>query len=268
MKTVAPVALVAALLSTAAQAAAQEPAAKPQVMIVGVAHLVAKHDLHNATWRDDALAAPMQSQIADVVSRLAAFKPTKVMIEASAADPKYVQRYKAYLAGTYQLGPNENDQLGYRLAAVAHNPTIYPIDEVNFTFDYPSVVASAKRNGQNALLAQAEAAMQPLVERSNALEQQDRLRDLLRFLNTPEALDANAAWYMYVNRVGTARDFAGAGVVTAWYARNLHILANITRELQPGDRAVVFIGQGHAALLRPWIKLSPFLEDVDPEPFL
>ncbi len=267
MRTVAPVCAIALLL-VPAQVCSQGGAAKPQVMIVGVAHLVAKNDLHNATWRDDSLAAPMQAQIATVVSRLATFRPTKVMIEADPNDPKYVERYKAYLAGAYRLGPNEDDQFGYRLAAITRNPTIYPIDAVNFSFDYPTVVASAKRNNDNDFLAQAESHVQWLVARSNALERDDRLRDLLRFLNTPQALDANAAWYMYVNRVGSARDFAGADLVASWYARNLHILANITRALMPGDRAVVFIGQGHAALLRPWVELSPFLEDVDPEPYL
>ncbi len=260
-------ALTAALCSPAS---AQTNPPKAQVMIVGVAHLVAKSDLHNAAWSQDALSPAMQAQIVAVVSRLAAFKPTKVMIEAVASDPKYVQRYKEYLRGAYRLGPNEDDQFGYRLAALSHNPTIYPIDtKSGFPFDYDAVVASAKKHGQTAILQQADAHSRPLIRVSDTLEKQSRVLDVLRYLNTPQALSLNASWYMYVNRIGDARgDYAGADLVAFWYARNLHIFANMTHVIAPGDRVVLIIGQGHAAMLDSMVKLAPYLQFVDPESYL
>ena len=261
--------LAVLLLVPAAGSASAADANKPEILVVGVAHLVAKADLHNATWGEDALQPAMQKQIKAAVAKLAAFRPTKVMIEALASNPMYVKRYKAYLAGRYTLGPNEDDQFGYRLAALAHNPTIYPIDAQGFPFNYDSVKASAKAHGQTQTLHDAEAHIQPLVSRSNALEKQDRLLDLLRYLNTPQALAANAAWYMYVDRIGDAKlDYAGADLTSDWYARNLHIFANVVHPLKPGDRVVVIIGQGHAAMLRRMIQISPFVQDVDPERYL
>ncbi|HVA32621.1 MAG TPA: DUF5694 domain-containing protein [Candidatus Baltobacteraceae bacterium] len=239
-------------------------------MIVGVAHLVAKADLHNSTWGQDALGPAMQAQIKLVVARLAAFRPTKVMIEADPGKPVYVERYKAYLAGRYSLGPNEDDQFGYRLAAMAKNPTIYPIDtHANFPFHYDAVQASARRNSQTAILAAADAHIASLVATSSALEKQNRLLDVLRYINTPASLDVNASWYTYVDRIGNAgSDYAGANLVSYWYARNLHIFANIMHVVIPGDRVVIFIGQGHAAILRPLVILSPDLRFVSPLSYL
>src|SRR6185437_10133633 len=100
---------------------------RPQVMVVGVAHFVAKADLHNSTWGSSALSPAMQAQIVRVNSALARFRPTKVMIEARADNPVYVERYRAYRQGQYRLGPNEREQFGYRLAGSLGLSTIYPI---------------------------------------------------------------------------------------------------------------------------------------------
>lgn len=254
-------------------AAAQQPETKPpkaQIMIVGVAHLVARADLHNATWGEDALSPHMQAQIKTITDRLATFGPTKVMVEGDATNPVFAERYKAYLAGTYPLGANEIYQLGFRLAAMAHNTTIYPIDpHGSFPFAYDSVKASAAVHGQVALLNAADASDKPDRDKQNAFESHGALLDLLRYLNSPESLRANAAWYMYIDRIGDASDDdAGASLVSFWYARNLHMFANIMHSVVPGDRVVVFVGAGHAARLRPLVELSPDLRLVDPDRYL
>lgn len=239
-------------------------------MIVGVAHLVARADLHNATWSEDALRLRMQAQIKTITGRLAAFRPTKVMVEGDVTNPVFAERYKAYLAGSYALGTNEVYQLGFRLAAMSHNTTIYPIDtHGGFPFEYDSVKASAAIHGQTALLGAADASDKPDRDRENAFESHGALLDLLRYLNSPESLRANAAWYMYIDRIGDAgNDYAGANLVSFWYARNLHMFANIMHSVVPGDRVVVFVGAGHAARLRPLVELSPDLRLVEPDRYL
>lgn len=243
---------------------------RPQILIVGVAHLEAKADLHNAAWGRSVFAPEMQAQIVRLTSALARFKPTKVMIEARADNPIYVRRYDAYLRGAYRLGSNEDDQLGYRLARMCGLPTIYPIDSTgHFPFDYDAVRAVAAKSGQNALLAQASAELAPLVAQSSQLERAGNLIGLLRYLNTDKALRLNAGWYMYLDLINSSSsNYNGELLTSNWYSRNLQIFANIARNLKTGDRALVFIGQGHAAMLRPMIDRSPFLRDVDPEKFL
>lgn len=239
------------------------------VMIVGLAHFVAHADLHNSKFVD-IMSPKHQEQIKDVVKNLARFKPTKVMIEQPYGDTKIVAQYQQYLNGKFKLSANEVYQLGFRLAAMSKNKSIYPIDSnTDFPFDYDKVVASAKQHDQTAILDAAAAHTKPLIERSDYLEQHGSILELLRYLNTPAALDANASWYMYVDHIGGGKDYAGADLVSYWYARNLHIYANIRRSIDSqDDRVVVFIGAGHAQQLREYIRLSPELRLIDPEPYL
>ncbi|MBV9973459.1 MAG: hypothetical protein JO135_09000, partial [Candidatus Eremiobacteraeota bacterium] len=49
---------------------------KAQLMIVGVSHLVARHDVHNSVFADSPLSQKRQGEIASVVNHLARFRPT------------------------------------------------------------------------------------------------------------------------------------------------------------------------------------------------
>ena len=170
---------------------------RPQVMVVGVAHFDAHADVHDASWGSSVFSPVMQSQIARIIDALARFKPNKVMIEARATDPVYVQRYQAYRHGRYRLGPNEDDQFGYRLAASLGLPTILPIDSTgNFPFDYDGLQAEAAKQRQKSILAQANAETAGLVRRQTETSRASNLIGLMRYLNTAEALRANAAWYL------------------------------------------------------------------------
>ncbi len=174
--------------------------ARPRIMVVGVAHLVAKADLHNATWARSVFDPRMQSQISRLVAGIAAFKPNKVMIEARADNPAYVERYKQYLHRTYRLGPNENDQFGYRLAGRLGLRTIYPIDSLGeFPFDYDSVRAAAAKYRQTAVLAEANSEIDPLVRKSNQLERSSDLIVLMRYLNSA-ATSGSQRRMVYVHR--------------------------------------------------------------------
>lgn len=243
---------------------------RPQVMVVGVAHFDAHADVHDASWGSSVFSPGMQRQIARIIDALAKFKPNKVMIEAQATNPVFVQRYEAYRRGQYRLGANEDYQFGYRLAASLGLPTIFPIDSTgNFPFDYDGLQAQAAELGQTSILEQAKAETAGLVRRQTELSRASNLIGLMRYLNTADALRANAAWYLYADLIGngSSRD-VGLVLASNWYARNLQIFTNIGRDLLPGDRVIVFIGQGHAAMLRPMIDHAPFLRDVDPESYL
>lgn len=246
----------------------QGNAPRRKIMIVGVAHLVAKNDLHNSSF-DDPLGAERQKQIADFIGRLAAFHPTKVMIEAPFGDTKVQEQYEQYLKGSYELGANEIYQFGFRLAGLSKNTRIYPIDSRGFPFDFESLKKAAERNRQSALLEEAEAETKPLRVREKELAEKGTMLDLVRYLNTDEAIDRDASWYLYVDRIGSGKEYPGADLVSHWYARNLHIFANILRLADSSDdRAVVFIGAGHVKLLRDCVKLPPDVEFVEPRLFM
>jgi hypothetical protein len=56
--------------------------------------------------------------------------------------------------------------------------------------------------------------------------------------------------------------------MTAWYRRNFLICANLMQLSQPGDRIVVFYGDGHALLLRQCVSETPGMALVEPDDYL
>ena len=256
------------LLLLAAPAAAQQP--KPQVMILGVAHLVSKHDVHNTVFQDSPLSPERQAQIAQIIDRLARFHPTKVLVEATFGDAKYANEYSAYRAGKFSLPANEVYQFGFRLAARAGNSTIYPIDTWGASV-YDDASASGKRidaylmaNLRNV----KDAPFDAFLAHEDALEQHGTYLDLLRYINTDAAIRANASSYSVIDGIGRDVDQAGTAYTAQWYTRNAYIFSNILSVIQPGDRVVVMMGQGHEYLLRSFTRLNPNLTYVDPLAYL
>ncbi len=239
-------------------------------MVVGVAHLQSKRDIHNSVFQDSPLSPKRQAQIADVVDHLSRFRPTKVLIEAAMDNPVFAQRYQQYLAGRYTLGENEIYQFGFRLAARAGDSAIYPIDT-----DGPQLIDDNSPSGKriNAYLSANftkvdDPVFDAFLARSNDLERSGTYLDLLRYLNSDEAIRANASWYSIFTGFGRDADNAGSAYVSQWYARNCYIFSNILSVIRPGDRVAVLMGQGHEYLLREFVRLNPHLVDVDPLTYL
>lgn len=264
---------IAAALSMGVPAHGQEAPSVPktQVMVVGVAHLVSRRDIHNSVFTDDPRSPKRQAQIAEVVSRLAAFHPTKVLVEAQMSDAqKYVTQYKRYLRDGFVLPANEVYQFGFRLARIAGNPTIYPADTWgpglydNASARGKAIDAYLQKNFTRINVPETDA----FEKRADDLERSGTYLQLLQYLNTDGAIRANAAWYSVVAGAGRSSYQAGTVYVSQWYTRNVFIFANILSVLSPGDRAVVIFGQGHEYLLREFVRLNPNLENVDPLHYL
>lgn len=257
---------LAALAASGAAWAADAP--RTQILLVGVDHLGKKHDVHNSP-NIDPMTPQHQAEIKEIIDDIARFKPTKVMVEHDFQDPKTTGDYQDYLAGKFTLGPNEVYQYGFRLAALSHNPAIYCIDTPqDFPFDYEGMTASAEKHGQKALLDTAEAEMAPYLKGLDDLTLHGTVGDVLRYVNDPKSLAAGNGWYLYITRVGADADYAGASLVSTWYSRNVYIYTNMMRQVQAGDRVVVFIGAGHVPSLRWLIQQSPDLELADTESYL
>jgi hypothetical protein len=254
--------LVFALVVCSGQAPSAD---RPQIMIVGVAHLVARHDVHNSTFADSPLSSARQVQVRDVVAHLARFQPTKVLVEAPYGDPVWNQRYQQYRAGTFSLQANEVYQFGFRLAAACANSAIYPVD----TFG-PSLIDDNSPDSKRidayltANLPKIQSApFDALLARQDALERTGTYLDLLRYLNSDDAVNANASSYAVLAGEGQSAAHAGAAYTAQWYTRNAYIYSNIMSVATPGDRVAVIIGQGHKYLLDQFVKLNPNVTYVD-----
>src|SRR5205085_4311500 len=80
------------------------------------------------------------------------------------------------------------------------------------------------------------------------------IRDMLRAMNRPEAIAADAAWYGDLLRYGAGDEQPGANLLATWGRRNFEICARLVQAAKPGDRVVVFYGAGHAHLLRQCVR--------------
>ena len=241
-----------------------------QVMIVGMAHLVWHKDVHSSTFSGDPRSPQRQAQIKAIVGRLLAFHPTKVLIEEPDGDPKVVANYAAFREGTFILPSSEDYQIGFRLARAANNATIYPVDTWGpQLFDDDSAQGKRIDAFLGANMAKISTArFDGFVAKSQALEQTGTYLDVLRYINTDDAIRANASIYSVIAGAGPKPDAPGAAYVAQWYTRNTYIWSNILRLCKPGDRVIVLFGQGHEYLLRDFAQMNANVRYVDPLGYL
>ena len=260
-------AIALSLVGTVARAA-QPP--KTQVMIVGVAHFVARRDIYNSKYKGSPLSPRRQAQIAAVVERLARFHPKKVLIEEPFGNAKYQSQYLRYLAGHFTLPADEAYQFGFKLAKRSGDRAIYPIDTWGPSI-YDDNSPAGKRidaylHAHFTDVRDSEASAD--IERDRDIQLHGTYLDELRYLNTAQSIRANASWYSVFDGMGRRADDAGSTYVAEWYTRNCFIFSNLLSVIRPGDRVVVLMGQGHEYLLRQFVRLNPHLVNVDPLRYL
>lgn len=226
----------------------------PVVLILGTYHMGNPGlDLNNVK-ADDVRSEKRQKEIADFLLILKKFRPTKIAVEASPDQTKYLARYAEYVNGKYTLTANEIDQIGFRLARELNHPQVYGIDWKG-NFDFGKVQASAKSNGQEAIVNQMMDFGKTETARLQELMKTATVTELLRDMNDERRVEAMHKPYMAMLRVGAEKDFAGVGLVRDWYERNMKIYAAIER-LAAGrsdERVLVIIGAGHLKLLQQFV---------------
>ncbi|MET0809445.1 MAG: DUF5694 domain-containing protein [Pseudoxanthomonas sp.] len=254
--------LALCLVFNAHLAQAAEPA---RVLIVGTYHFSNPgQDQANVESVDVSVPA-RQAELQAVTDALAKFQPTLVGVEwpADAALSQYTQ----YRAGSLPASTNEVVQLGFRLARQRGLAQVQGLD-VPGDFPFEAVQAWAQANGKvddlGALMQQAQA----ITGRITTLQATHSIGGVLREMNTPQAIDEAAGFYAEFLRYGSADTQPGVALNAAWAQRNLGICARLLQALKPGDRAVVFYGQGHVHLLRQCLGVAPGVELVDANAFL
>src|SRR5581483_450441 len=239
-----------------------------QIMILGTYHM-SNPGLDSVNLQaDDVLSEKRQSEISDLLQRLAKFNPTKIAIEAPYGDRNQPARYKNYLAGQYKLGRNEIEQIGFQLAKMLNHTTIYPVD-------FPMFMDGTTPNEiEDPKPKPASSTEQPKtpqkLSREDKLLRQSTVVEYLRHLNDPREIDRNHAQYMTMLLPDDNPEiYARANLVTNWYKRNLRIFTNINRINEPGkDRILVLIGSGHLKILRDLAAGSPYFCLIDVNEYL
>lgn len=271
MRAVAVLFLIAACAHPTSPPASTTPTPTPtpapaktgaKVMVLGLYHFenpgldLVKEDL------DDHLSPRRQAEIAEVVAKLAAFAPTKILVEAvdqAALDARY--------AAAGPLDASEEQQLGFRLARQLGLPGLVAIDH-KLGMDFDRLMAAATASNDQVFLTAFEAGT--AYYKADARRKKQRtVRENLLALNDAARFAHDHDVYLLLARVKHGDDFAGPDVLAGWYQRNFRIFANLAAAVTSADdRVLVLYGQGHAALLRELIVASPDLVLVEPNDYL
>ena len=98
--------------------------ARAEVLVLGVYHMSNPgRDIFN-TQADDVLAPERQEEIAQAITALSRFHPTKIAVEGDFSDNHIPKNYTDYLAGKHELTRNEIEQIGFRLAKELGHKTV------------------------------------------------------------------------------------------------------------------------------------------------
>jgi len=252
---------------------------RTQILVLGTFHFQdAGLDEYKPRFRVDVMSAERQREVAELITRLSAFRPTRIAVEwREERQAGLDSAYHAFRSGSRALRANEIDQIGFRLAAQLGHERLYAIDAAARWYDLAmnsdTLIARARRFGQNDLLIRGlawDAYYNQVYAREDSIKTTLTLRDYLLRINSVEALrESHGAYLNGTVEVGGRGDYSGADMRTAWYNRNLRMFSNLLR-LQSGDeeRIVLIVGAGHAPLLRHFIENAPELRLVLPETVL
>ena len=244
----------------------QPPRGKAIVLLLGTFHFANPGlDEYKPQFTVDVLSKERQKEVAEVVKCLAAFRPTKIAVEALPSQgSRLAEEFKAYLKGDFELPANEIYQLGFRVAREASLTRVFPVDAPGRDYEpYVDPVEWAVSHDQADALTKSE---KPWDQYFNSLDAyEDRLKtkqslpQYLIHLNDPaQVLHQHGRYLTGTFKVGNAEEFPGPDAKMKWYGRNLRIFANVQRITDgPQDRILVIIGAGHLALLRHAFETSP-----------
>ena len=229
-----------------------------EVLVLGTYHMGNPgRDVFNLK-ADDVLAPKRQAELREVLDMLARFRPTKIAIEADSNSPK-IKQYQDYLAGKYELGRDERDQIGFRLGKELTLPKVYGIDEQE-DYPYAAVKDYAKAHGRDKELESLMTQFGKAMQDDNEFLKSHSVLDMLLRTNSSVAVHRDVALYAMLAHFGEEGDYAGAEVLTDWFKRNIRIHTHLLNIIEPGDRVLVIYGSGHLRILRQLVQDDPTLK--------
>ncbi len=226
------------------------PAARAEVLVLGVYHMANPgHDIFNMQ-ADDVLAPERQAEIAQVITVLKRFQPTKIAVERDPGDNRLCKDYGDYLAGKHELTRNEIEQLGFRLAKELGHKTVYGVD-ADGEFPFPRLVKYAKATERAKELDALMSEVGDMVKAQDAYLAAHTVLETLLYMNADEKVVQDVGYYYRRAHFGEAWDWAGADLVADWFRRNVRIYSNVTQLADSStERVLVIFGAGHLGWLQ------------------
>jgi len=286
MKTLSWLAIAFSYLPVQAQPAAtrqrietlfNEPATKPQVLLLGTFHFAGEQVDASTTPGSlsvDMLAPARQEQIKALVNQLARFRPTKIAIEAAPRQKKYIDSlYSAYCKGTFKGSSRLNAadeivQIGFRLARMLGHTELFPVDAQPFRIQFSradSLTMFSKYEDQtDSSFAYWDKRYETYALLQDSLKYGSSLKEFLLFLNSDKTQARSIGRWLVQTKKGSSQEPIGADkFIARYYNRNIRIYSNVQRMVtSPADRIVVIYGNTHQYILKHLFEASPEFEVV------
>ncbi|MUK88300.1 hypothetical protein GMD78_07850 [Ornithinibacillus sp. L9] len=229
---------------------------KPKILVFGTFHMF-EHEGLDSIKR--------QTEIEELVSKIAQFKPTKIAVEMVPEDSEVInEKYRQYKLGTYKLEMNEIFQVGFRLGLRLGHEQIYPTDWMGESeMDYGEVESWAKENQPELLNEIYEEFEIPELTDGKSIV------NYYKELNEPSWLNKLHKMYVNLARVGDFNNYIGMKWLSWWYKRNLIMFGNLTRLIESDKERILFIvGSSHSTIVNKFLEESDTCEVVQPLGFL
>jgi Family of unknown function (DUF5694) len=242
---------------------------KTPIALLGVYHFNNPGQDQFNVKSDNVLTEKRQKELDNLVKELARFKPTHVALEYDRNTGNGDELYQKYLKGEYTLGPDEREQIGFRLAHLLGHKHIFPVDERRIELDFnPGELASEF----SSLLEQLSKTGNKIIGDINTWVTHKSIGAVLSQLNTPELDRLNIdLYYRFLLPIGKGNQQPGPDAVARWYQRNLYILHHIKEFINADKsekRVMVVFGQGHTSMLKQFLQYSSEFELADIQQFL
>ncbi|MCK4233273.1 hypothetical protein KAX75_02520 [candidate division WOR-3 bacterium] len=242
---------------------------KPSIMFLGSYHMSNPGKDKINFQAEDVLTPKRQREIKQLVNLLIKYGPTKIAVEYSPGKVAELEKmYLKYLSGDHELGRNEREQIGFRLAKEMRQRKVYavdwnhkpPVDPVSI--DYESF---AEGNNQKAVLDESFSRLRKFIEEMNEIQREGSIADIFIFINNTETLCEMHRSYLAIAQIGKDEQYPGADWVQYWYGRNLKIFTNLIRITESDDdRILLLIGAGHIQILKQFVEDSGYFNLESP----
>ncbi len=244
-----------------------QPQKKTEVLTLGSFHFAFRNlDLLKTSIEDqiDVLDAKYQKEIEDIVARIAKFRPTIIAIERDPGkQAKYDSLYNQYLSGKYNLGRDEAEQIGFRIAKIMKLKTLYCVNDWGRDYEVLDSVLWGKDSLENKKFMDYFNKCADTVKQyfPKPIFKTKGIRAELMQKNDRNNIKSDMGTYLIgIFKYETkANDFFGPDFVTGWwFNRNLRIFRNIQKiNAKSTDRILVIFGAGHMTLLNSFFDASP-----------
>ncbi len=203
-----------------------------------------------------------------LTDRLAAFKPTHVLLEYNPESEEVMnERYSQYLSGEYELGANEIYQLGFRIARKAGLDGVQSFDHRELHWAYQPMAKYAEEH-DSPEFAEYQRLIEELVAEMNKARAELSFPELLAQSNDQQMDNRNMGSYLDTNSIGANDGWSGADATATWWQRNFRMYARAQKVAQPGTRVIAIAGSGHTAILKFLLSIDSQREAVDASPFI